>query len=128
MIVEPVDRLDVGGVLVLLAQRVIEVDVEDFGQFPSLSQLQQPRDLVTSEGIARVGGGPGTDAEEIRPVGGIGGVEELPLQGRQGFSLVTDQQAVDQLQEMLGLRLGQVKMQHLEKGFQGREAVQCGCA
>src|SRR3954452_5179875 len=103
VIVEPIDRLDVGGVLVLLAERVIEVDVEDFGQTPGLSQLEQPRDLMAAEGIPRLCDGPGTDPEEIRPVRGIRGVEELPLQGRQGFGFVTDQQAVDEVQEMLGL-------------------------
>ena len=120
VIVEPVDRLDVGGVLVLLAERVVEVDVEDLGQAACLGQLQQPRDLMAAEGIPRLCDGPGTDPEEIRPVGGIGGVEELALQGGQGFSFVGDQQAVDEVQEMLGLGLGQVEVQRLEEGFQGR--------
>src|SRR5512135_142961 len=75
---------------------------------------------MAPEGIPRLCDGPGADPEEICPVGGIGGVEELPLQGRQGFSFVTDQQAVDEVQEMLGLRLGQVEVQRLENGFQGR--------
>jgi len=61
VIVEPVDRLDVCGVLVLLAERVIEVDVKDFGQTPCSGQLQQPRDLVVPEGVACFRGGPGTD-------------------------------------------------------------------
>src|SRR4051794_13677913 len=120
VVVEPVDRLDVGGVLVLLAERVIEVDVEDLGQAPCLGERQQPGDLMAAEGLPRLRGGPGADPEEVRPVGGIRGVEELPLQGGQGFSLVTDQQAVDEVQEMLGLRSGQVEMQRLEVGFQGR--------
>ena len=60
MIVEPVHRLDVCGVLVLLAERVIEVDVKDFGQTPCSGQLQQPRDLVVPEGVACFRGGPGT--------------------------------------------------------------------
>ena len=88
-----------------------------------MGQLQQPPDLVAPEGIARVRGGPGTDAEEIRPVGGIGGVEELPLQGRQGFSFVADQQAVHEVQEMITLRLGQVEVQRIEDGFQGRSRL-----
>ena len=120
MIVEPVDRLDVCGVLVLLAERVIEVDVKDFGQTPCSGQLQQPRDLVVPEGVACFRGGPGTDPEKIRPVGGIGGVEELPLQGGQCLSFVADQHAVHKVQEMLALRLGQVDVQRIEEGFQGR--------
>jgi hypothetical protein len=123
VIVEPVDRLDVCGLLVLHAERVIEVDVQDFGKAPRLGQLQQPRDLMASEGIPHLRDGPGTDPEEIGPVGGVGGVEELPLQGRQGLSFVTDQQAVHEGREMLGLRLRQVEVQRLEEGFQGRRRL-----
>ena len=75
---------------------------------------------MAAEGISRLGDGPGADPEEVRPVRGIRGVEELSLQGRQGFSFVTDQQSIDELQEMIGLGLGQVEMQRLKKGFQGR--------
>ena len=50
----------------------------------------------------------------------VGGVEELPLQGRQGLGLVADQQAVNELEKMIVLRLGQVEAQGTEKAFQGR--------
>ena len=72
---------------------------------------------------SRVRGGPGTDAEEIRPVGGIGGVEELPLQGRQRLSFLAHQQAVHEVQEMITLRSGQVEVQRIEDGLQSRRRL-----
>ena len=92
VIVEPVDRLDVRGVLVLLAERVVEVDVEDLGQAACWAPPSNQATWWSRRSIPELSDGPGTLPEEIRPVGRIGGVEELALQGGQGLSLVADQQ------------------------------------
>jgi hypothetical protein len=75
---------------------------------------------MTTQCRSNVCGEPGTDPKEIRPVGRVGRIEELPLQGRQGLGLVTDQHAVNELEKMVALRLGQAEAQGTEKAFQGR--------
>jgi hypothetical protein len=53
-------------------------------------------------------------------MGGIGRVQELPLQGRQGLWQVTNKQAVHEVHEMSALWSGQVERQRIQEGFQGR--------
>ena len=123
VIVEPVDGLHMRRLLVLLAQGVVEVDIQNLGETPPLGFGHQPLDLVAAQSRPNVLGVPGTDPKEIRPVGRVGGVEELPLQGRQGLGLVADQQAVNELEKMIALRLGQAEAQGSEEAFQGRRRL-----
>src|SRR5262249_36760103 len=78
---------------------------------------------VTAQSGSNVLRAPGTDPKEVRPVGGVGGIEELALEGGQGLGFITDQQAVGEVEEMDALRLGQREVQRLEEAFQGRRRL-----
>jgi hypothetical protein len=123
VIVEPVDGLDLRSLLILLAEGVVEVDIQDLGKAPPLSLGHQPLDLMAAQRGPHLLSAPGTDPKEIRPVGGVGRIEKLALQRGQGLGFVADQQAVCQIEEMVSLRSGQRETQHIEQVFQGRRRL-----
>ena len=94
-----------------IAKGVVEVHIKNLGETPPLGFGHEPCDLVAANRAANILSKPRTDAEEIRPVGGVGGVEELPLQSGQGFTFLADQGTVHEVQQMVALRLGQGKVQ-----------------
>jgi hypothetical protein len=65
---------------------------------------------MAAQGRSDPRGASRADPKEIRPVGRVGGIEELPLQGRQGRGLVTDQSAINELKKVVALRLGQAEV------------------
>src|SRR4051794_1510916 len=119
MIVEPIDRLQATGLLVFLAQRIVQVEEYHLGQATTAGLVEQPSEVASAQAVPNQVGRPGADAEKIGPVGRVGGVEELALQSSQGFAVFADQQGVGQLEQVLALRLGQVGGQGLQEGVQG---------
>jgi len=116
VIVKPIDRFQMPRVLVFLAQRVVDVDVDDLGRPEVLRLGQRPGHLVDTQGGTHVFGGPGADAQKIGRVGGIGGVQELPLERRQGLLVFAHQQRIGHIEDVAALRLREVEVQLVEKG------------
>ena len=76
---EPIDGLYVTRVLVLLAQRVVDVDVDDLGGTDTLCFGNEPGDLMGAQGSSDIVGLPRADAQKVGHIRRVGGCDELPL-------------------------------------------------
>src|SRR5262249_43970786 len=117
---EPIDRLQASCLPGFLAQGIVQVEEEHLGQIAALGLVQQPGQMASAQGVPYQVSRPGAEAKKIGPVGGVGGVEELALEGGQRLALFANQQGISQVEQMLALWLRQVGNQGPQKGFQGR--------
>src|SRR5262249_3965158 len=120
MIVKPVDRFEVAGCLSFVAERIIDIDRDGVSQSQTFGFGEEKAHLLLTQAIADALGRPGADAQEIGHVGGIGTVEELPLQRRQGLVILADEQSVRQVEEMLALRARQTHRQLIQESAELR--------
>ena len=103
----PVHGLQGPGLLVLGGGAVVEGD-ED-GQRPALAELRA-EELSEHEGLQgppELLLGPGAVAEEVREVAGVGGVEEVALEGGQGVAGGLQAEGVGQAEQVLALGIGE---------------------
>ena len=61
--------------------------------------------LMSAQDGSHPVGLPGTNAQEIVPVGSGGGGDQLPLEGRQGLLAFADQERIGPVQNRAALRL-----------------------
>jgi hypothetical protein len=120
MIVKPVDRFEVASGFPFVAERIVDIDRDGVAQSQAFGFGEEKAHLLLPQGIANALGRPGADAQEIGHVRGIGTVEELPLQRRQGLVILTDEQSVRQVEEMLPLRAGQTNRQLIQESAELR--------
>ena len=118
-----VDGFEMPGPLVFCVSRVIQAHRKG-----PLVTLVGVGDQVGHDKVANRSpesfGGPGTDAQRVRPMRGIGGLNNEAIQTGDGFMpCFGDHQRVGKAQHMLPLGLAQMQVQTIQKGPQYRRML-----
>jgi hypothetical protein len=102
--------------LVLCAQRVIQAH----GEGPMVVLLgigHQVGQNTVAQRCAEVFGCPGTDTQRVRPMRGVGGIDQASIETGNGFMpYFRDNERISKAQHMLPLRLAQTQLQTTQKG------------
>ena len=110
------DGFEMPGALVFFAQRVIQAHIE--GPLVALVGIgHQVRHDKVAERRPEVLGCPGTDAQRVRPIRGVGGIDNEAIETGNGFMpCFRDDQRIGEAQHMLPLWLAQTQVQTTQKG------------
>src|SRR6267142_498496 len=110
------DGFEMPCALIFFAQRVIQAHIE--GPLAALVGIghQVGHDKVTDR-RPEVLGCPGTDAQGVRPIGGVRGIDNEAIDPGNGFMpCFRDDQRICEAQHMLPLWLAQTQVQTTQKG------------
>ena len=110
------DGFEMPRALVFFAQRVIQAHIE--GPLVALVGVghQVRHDKVAERG-PEVLGRPGTDAQRVRPIRGVGSIDNASIEtGNSFMPCFRDDQRISEAQHMLPLWLAQTQVQTTQKG------------
>ena len=113
------DGFQMSGALIFFAQRIIQAYIES-PLIGLVSICHQIRHQKVAEGSPEVFGCPGTEAQRVRPIRGVGGIDDEAIEPSNGFMpYFRDDQDISQAQHMLPLWLTQTEMQTTQEGHEG---------